>query len=135
MPDPDNNEGHNLEEQAERLEDMAERQKELAHEAEELAEDEETQARKLRDEAREIEEHEEELTIYVNGTAYPVEKGKISYEGLLKLIDAPPLPEDKRYSVQYSNGPKDKPTGTLIEGQSVELKNGMEFDVTPANRS
>lgn len=75
------------------------------------------------------------VTIYVNGTLYEVPKGKISYEGLLSLINAPALPPDKRYSVQYSKGNAPKPTGTLIEGESVEVKKDMEFDVTPANRS
>lgn len=75
------------------------------------------------------------VRIFVNGTAYEVEKERISYEDLLVLIEAPPLPPEKRYSIQYSKGPKDKPTGTLIEGQSVEVKKDMEFDVTPANRS
>jgi hypothetical protein len=75
------------------------------------------------------------VTIYVNGTPYEVEKGRISYEQLLALIEAPPLPEGKRYAVQFSKGHNDKPTGTLIEGESVEVKKDMEFDVTPANRS
>ncbi len=75
------------------------------------------------------------VEIYVNGTEYSVPKGKISYEQLLALIDAPSLPEDQRYSVQYSKGQSGKPTGTLIEGESVEVKKEMEFDVTPANRS
>ena len=78
---------------------------------------------------------EHTVTIYVNGTPYDVAKGKISYEGLLELIKAPPLPEGQRYSVQYSKGQSGKPTGTLIEGESVEVKKDMEFDVTPANRS
>ncbi len=75
------------------------------------------------------------VTIYVNGTEYEVPKERISYEDLLALIEAPALPEDKRYSVQYSKGNSDKPTGTLIEGESVQVKKEMEFDVTPANRS
>lgn len=138
MPEPENPENKpikDLEARAERLEHMAERQEKVAHEAEELAKEEKEEARELREEAREIEEHEKEITIYVNGTEYKVHKTMISYEGLLELIEAPPLPEDKRYLVQYSKGPKDKPTGTLIEGQSVELRNDMEFDVTPTNRS
>lgn len=76
-----------------------------------------------------------EITIYVNGTPYQVEKGKISYEQLLSLIGAPPLPDGQRYAVQFSKGHNEKPTGTLIEGESVEVKKDMEFDVTPANRS
>ena len=75
------------------------------------------------------------VTIFVNGTPYEVDKGRISYAQLLVLIQAPPLPDGKRYAVQYSKGHNDKPTGTLIEGESVEVKKDMEFDVTPANRS
>ncbi|WP_342738603.1 multiubiquitin domain-containing protein [Bradyrhizobium sp. B117] len=75
------------------------------------------------------------VTIIVNGTAYEVPKEKISYEELLQLIGAPPLPEGKRYSVVYSKGNSGKPTGTLLEGESVQVKKDMEFDVTPANRS
>lgn len=75
------------------------------------------------------------ITIYVNGTPYEVDKGRISYEQLIALIKAPPLPEGQRYAVQFSKGHNDKPTGTLIEGESVEVKKDMEFDVTPANRS
>src|ERR1700750_1599501 len=50
------------------------------------------------------------VTIYVNGTPYEVAKERISYEELLALINAPALPEDKRYSVQYSKGHSGKPT-------------------------
>jgi hypothetical protein len=75
------------------------------------------------------------VTIIVNGTAYQVPKERISYEELLVLIQAPVLPPDKRYSVQFSKGQAGKPTGTLIEGESVQVKKDMEFDVTPANRS
>jgi len=75
------------------------------------------------------------VTIYVNGTAYEAPKGNISYEQLLTLIHAAALPENQRYAVQFSKGDKDKPTGTLIEGESVKVKKEMEFDVTPATRS
>lgn len=75
------------------------------------------------------------VTIFVNGTEYELPKESISYEELLELIGAPALPEGQRYSVQYSKGQGKKPTGTLIEGETVQAKKGMEFDVTPANRS
>lgn len=76
-----------------------------------------------------------QVTIFVNGTPYQVAKERISYEELLALIGASPLPDGQRYSVQYSKGHSGKPTGTLIEGESVVVKKDMEFDVTPANRS
>ncbi len=75
------------------------------------------------------------VTIIVNGTEYEVPKERLSYENLLALIDAPALPDGQRYSVQYSKGTSGKPTGTLIEGETVQVKKDMEFDVTPANRS
>ena len=75
------------------------------------------------------------VAIIVNGTEYEVAKGMIKYEDLLELIEAPELPENQRYQVMYSKGNGHKPTGTLIEGESVEVKKEMEFDVTPANRS
>ena len=75
------------------------------------------------------------ITIVVNGTEYEVPKERISYEELLALIEAPALPENQRYQVLYSKGPSDKPTGTLIEGETVQVKKDMEFDVTPATRS
>lgn len=75
------------------------------------------------------------VIIVVNGTEYEVAKSKIAYEELLVLIEAPELPENQRYQVMYSKGNGPKPTGTLIEGESVEVKKEMEFDVTPANRS
>lgn len=75
------------------------------------------------------------VIIIVNGTEYEVPKGKITYEELLVLIEAPGLPEDQRYQVMYSKGNGPKPTGTLMEGESVEVKKEMEFDVTSANRS
>ena len=78
---------------------------------------------------------DKQIPIIVNGTAYEVTKGKITYEELLVLIGAPALPDGQRYQVVYSKGQSGKPTGTLIEGESVEVKKDMEFDVTPANRS
>jgi len=75
------------------------------------------------------------VTIIVNGASYEVPKGKITYEELLVLIEAPELPENQRYQVMYSKGNSPKPTGTLMEGEAVEVKKDMEFDVTPANRS
>ena len=75
------------------------------------------------------------ITIVVNGTEYEVPKERISYEELLALIEAPTLPENQRYQALYSKGHSDKPTGTLIEGETVQVKKDMEFDVTPATRS
>ena len=47
----------------------------------------------------------------------------------------PPTGDGIQYTVQYTRGHGNKPAGTLVEGQTVKLKDGMEFDVTSTNRS
>ncbi|RVD67547.1 hypothetical protein EN751_36185, partial [Mesorhizobium sp. M4A.F.Ca.ET.029.04.2.1] len=47
----------------------------------------------------------------------------------------PPTGDGIQYTVQYTRGHGHKPSGTLVEGQSVKITEGMEFDVTSTNRS
>ena len=76
------------------------------------------------------------VTIIVNGRPRPVKGPKVSFDQIVALaFPTPPPGIDVQFTVQYMRGPGHKPSGTLIEGQSVKIKNGMEFDVTPTNRS
>jgi len=76
------------------------------------------------------------ITIIVNGRPRQVKGPKVSFEQVVALaFPAPPPGTDVQYTVQYMRGPGHKPSGTLIEGQSVKIKDGEEFDVTPTNRS
>ena len=79
-------------------------------------------------------EHEKHKTfhIIVNARAHEVPGPQISYRDVVNLA-FPGDPGEILYSVHYV-APK-HPDGTLAEGQSVELENGMKFDVTPTNRS
>lgn len=82
--------------------------------------------------------HEEKtVTIYVNGRAKVLPKNdEVSFEEIIRLaFDNPPSGDGVQFTVQYSRGSSSKPTGTLVEGQKVKIKEGMEFDVTPTNRS
>jgi len=77
-----------------------------------------------------------EVTIYINGTPKTVTKEKLTFEEIIKLaFENPPTGDGVQFTVQYSRGHGDKPKGTLVEGQSVQIKEGMEFDVTTTNRS
>ena len=72
--------------------------------------------------------------IIVNGRPRQVDEGLITYSQIAALA----FPSDSGseqflYSVHYS-GPR-LPDGTLAEGQSTQLENGMKFDVTKTNRS
>ncbi|HXU94582.1 MAG TPA: multiubiquitin domain-containing protein [Gallionella sp.] len=80
-------------------------------------------------------EHKE-ITIVINGTEVVVQKERLTFEEIIALgFENPPTGDGVQFTVQYSRGHSDKPKGTLIEGQSVQAKEGMEFDVTPTNRS
>ena len=80
-------------------------------------------------------EGKHEVTIIVNTREYQVEKGKISFDQVVKLAYPQPPGQDTVYTVSYTKGNESKPTGTLVEGESVEVKDGMVFSVTATNRS
>jgi len=72
--------------------------------------------------------------IIINARPREVSGEQISYSQVVNLA----FPDDPSacqflYSVHYI-GPH-LPDGTLAEGQSVKLENGMKFDVTKTNRS
>lgn len=77
------------------------------------------------------------VTIYVNGEEKAVSKNEeISFEQVIKLaFDNPPTGDGVQFTVQYQRGEGHKPSGTLVEGQRVKVKEGMVFDVTSTNRS
>ncbi len=85
---------------------------------------------------QELEHHDrQETQIIVNGRPRKVEGHIVSYEQVVKIAfpDDPPNP-DRIYTVAYKHGAK-KHEGTLVEGQSVEVKNGTKFDVGKSNKS
>jgi hypothetical protein len=81
--------------------------------------------------------NEHTVTIIVNGRSKEVPKHEeITYEQVIRLAyDNPPSGDGVQFTVQYSRGHGNKPSGTLVEGQSVKVKDGMIFDVTATNRS
>jgi len=77
-----------------------------------------------------------EVTVYFNGRPRVMQKDKISFAEVIGFaFDQPPTGDGIQFTVQYSRGKSDKPKGALLEDQSVEVKDGMEFDVTATNRS
>lgn len=76
------------------------------------------------------------FVIFINGKRRTTTKASLSFEELIALaFENPPTGEGVQFTIQYTRGPETSPAGTLLEGQSVKIKNGMEFDVTPTNRS
>ena len=77
------------------------------------------------------------VTIIVNGRAKKVLKqAELTFDQIVALaFDSPPTGDGVQFTIQYTRGHEHKPKGTLLEGQSVKVKDGMEFDVTSTNRS
>lgn len=73
--------------------------------------------------------------IFVNGQRKEWTKERISYDEVVDLAFPPPHKPTEVFTVQYSHGPKENPHGTLVKGQSAEVKSGMRFDVDRTDRS
>jgi len=66
----------------------------------------------------------------------PGKNEDITFDQVVALaFPNPPTGDGVQFTVQFTRGEGNKPTGTLVEGQSVKVKDGMEFDVTSTNRS
>ena len=83
------------------------------------------------------EERPKTFTIVVNGRPKTLPKKEVlTFEELIAIaFENPPTGDGIQYTVQYTRGHGNKPAGTLVEGQSVKIREGMEFDVTSTNRS
>ncbi len=76
------------------------------------------------------------VTIFVNTRPHVVEKkDEITFDEVV-LIAYPTTPPggNVAFSVMWERG-HGNAGGTLVEGQSVKVKDGMRFDVTATDRS
>ena len=82
-------------------------------------------------------DHDKEITILVNGREKIVaKKEQLSFEELVAVAFAdPPSGEFICFTITYRKGHGNKPEGILSEGESVEVKNGMIFNVTATDKS
>jgi hypothetical protein len=74
--------------------------------------------------------------IYVNGQEKAVTTKIVTYEQIVLLAFPTPVTGPNIiYTVGYEDGPNKNPSGSLMPGGNVYLKNGMIFDVTPTDKS
>lgn len=73
--------------------------------------------------------------IIVNGKPHKWGKREISYLEVVDLAFPPPHKETEIFTVQYSRGPDKNREGTLVLGQQVFVKNGMNFHVSRTDKS
>lgn len=76
------------------------------------------------------------FAIAVNAQKKEVAETKLTFDDVVKLaFPIPPTGPNIMFTIKYRKGPQINPKGSLLEGHSVRIKNGMIFDVTPTDRS
>lgn len=74
--------------------------------------------------------------IIVNARQKVVTERFLSFAQVVALaFDNPPTGPNIMFTITYRNGPPKNPEGSLLEGQSVKIKDKMVFNVTPTNKS
>jgi hypothetical protein len=82
------------------------------------------------------ESRNKEFTITVNGRQKAVTTSELSFAQIVALaFEKPPSGPNILFTVTYRRGEGNKPEGTLVEGQSVKIKDGMIFNVTATDKS
>lgn len=82
-------------------------------------------------------DNKKSVTIIVNTKEHEITSKEVSYEEVLELV--PDLVRqagaNATFNITYRRGQGNKPSGSLVAGGSVKVKEGMVFDVTLTNRS
>lgn len=75
-------------------------------------------------------------SLIVNGRKKQVRTPDLRFDEIVKLaFENPPAGSYVTYTVTYSRAAADKPSGSLLEGRSVRIQNGMVFNVTATDKS
>jgi len=76
------------------------------------------------------------IAIKVNSRHREVDHRVLTYWEVAKLAYPEAVPSDQIiYSIDYASGPHQNPNGSMVEGQTVIIKEGMKFYVTPTDKS
>jgi Multiubiquitin len=77
-----------------------------------------------------------DFVIIVNGQKKTITTKTVTFDDIVKLaFPTPPSGANILYTVSYEDGPKANPQGSLKEGGTVKVKDGMIFNVTATDKS
>jgi len=77
-----------------------------------------------------------EVTIIVNARPHLVTAKEMSFDEIVGLaFDSSQKGPQIVFTVTYRKGDDKKPKGSLVEGHTVKIKDGMIFDVTRTDKS
>lgn len=75
-----------------------------------------------------------DITIVINGTPHVVPKEELSFQEVVALAQLA-TGSNVSHTITYRRGQGNKPEGSLVEGESVKLKEGMIFNATATDKS
>jgi Multiubiquitin len=88
------------------------------------------------EQANEGQGQNKEFTIIVNGRQKTVTTKELTFAQVVALaFDNPPSGPNIVFTITYRKGEGNKPEGTLVEGGTVKVKDGMIFNVTATDKS
>lgn len=76
-----------------------------------------------------------QINIFVNTRPKVATKRHLSYREIVELAFPNPNFANQVFTVTYCKGPRRKPEGSLSDGDTVKIVEGMEFNVTQTNKS
>ncbi len=80
--------------------------------------------------------HRDDFEIIVNGRKKEVKEAEESFAQIVALAFNPvPTGPNVMFTITYRKGPRENPEGALTEGATVDIKDGMIFDVTETVKS
>ena len=80
--------------------------------------------------------HDKEIEIIVNTRTKVVTKKELTFMEVVQLaFDPVPTGENIVFTITYRKGEGNKPEGTLVEGETVKVKDGMIFNVEYTDKS
>lgn len=80
--------------------------------------------------------HDKVFTIIVNARPKTVTEKEMSFAEIVALaFDTLPTGQNILFTVTYRRGEGHKPEGTLVDGETVKIKEGMIFNVTATDKS
>jgi Multiubiquitin len=81
-------------------------------------------------------ERMKEVTVVVNGRPKVVAQRDLSFDEVVDLgFQNTPNGGNTIYTITYRKGNGNKPEGTIVQGESVKVKDGMIFNVTATDKS
>lgn len=77
-----------------------------------------------------------EATIIINAKPRVVHTRFLTYQQLVELaFPGSQHPPQTVYTIDYDHGPHDHPEGSVVDGQQIRVKEGMEFYVSVSDKS